>query len=209
MTQQAQGTAEAAEDTETQNAGAGNTDSEILNRYASLTMEKRALQAREKIVTQDLATLEERVTDIFAENGWSSVATAGGTVYLHREVFARLAKDEEGGYDEAHSALNACGLGYMVKGTVNSQSLRAYVREREEYGEEIPPEAARWIIKTEMFRARVKAGPNRSAGGGTQPERQAEAPGWSASTEERPERGAAPAARNRVTTEVETTEQKR
>jgi pyrroloquinoline quinone (PQQ) biosynthesis protein C len=45
----------------------------------------------------------------------------------------------------------------MVKGNVNTQSLRAYVREREEYKEEIPPEAARWIIKTEMYRARVKA----------------------------------------------------
>ena len=135
----------------------GNSDSEILNRYAARTMEKRRLQAREKIVTQELEELERRVTDIFAENGWSSVATEGGTVYLHREVFARLAKDEEGGYDGAHRALEASGLGYMVKGNVNTQSLRAYVREREEYKEEIPPEAARWIIKTEMYRARVKA----------------------------------------------------
>ena len=145
------------ENMDPENEKPGNTDSDIMNRYAARTMEKRKLQAREKIVNQELEELERRVTDIFAENGWTSVATEGGTVYLHREVFARLAKDERGGYDEAHRALEASGLGYMVKGSVNTQSLRAYVREREEYEEEIPPEAARWIIKTEMFRARVKA----------------------------------------------------
>ena len=120
-------------------------------------MEKRQLQAREKIINEELEKLEEVVKDIFIESGWTSVATAQGTVYIHRDVAARLRKDEGGGYDEAHQALEDSGLGYMVKGTVNTSSLGAYVREREKCEEEIPPEAAKWIIKVELFRARVRA----------------------------------------------------
>jgi hypothetical protein len=129
----------------------------ILNRYVVLTMEKRALQAREKIINEELEKLEEVVKDIFIESGWTSVATTKGTVYIHRDVVARLRKDEDGGFDQAHQALEDCGLGYMVKGNVNTSSLGAYVREREKYKEEIPLEAAQWIIKTELFRARVRA----------------------------------------------------
>ena len=129
----------------------------ILNRYVVLTMEKRALQAREKIINEELEKLEEVVKDIFIESGWTSVATTKGTVYIHRDVVARLRKDEDGGFDQAHQALEDCGLGYMVKGNVNTSSLGAYVREREKCKEEIPLEAAQWIIKTELFRARVRA----------------------------------------------------
>ncbi len=139
-----------AENTETRRT-------KTLNRYVALTMEKRALQAREKIINEELEKLEEVVKDIFIESGWTSVATTQGTVYIHRDVVARLRKDADGGFDQAHQALENCGLGYMVKGNVNTSSLGAYVREREKYEEEIPPEAAQWIIKTELFRARVRA----------------------------------------------------
>ncbi len=77
--------------------------------------------------------------------------------YLSREVFASLAPEENGGHEEAHAALRRNGLGYMVKDGVNANTLRAYVREREGLGEEIPRDLRPSIRVTEVFRVRVRS----------------------------------------------------
>lgn len=137
--------------------GQQDRNTRMINKYVALTMEKRKIQARERVINQELATLEDLVKDIMGQNGWSSVSTEDGVVFIRREVFARLRKDEEGSYESAYQALREAGLEYMVKDTVNTQTLTAYVREQEDCEEPLPQTAEPWILKEELFRARVRA----------------------------------------------------
>ena len=125
-----------------------------VNDYAQLVMGIRELEAQLKAHKEELAKREERLLENFSRNGIQNMKTATGqTVYLNREVFARLVGDTE----QAHTALRRAGLGDFIKATVNAQTLRAYVREKEESEEEIPKGLQPYIDVAEVYRLRVRS----------------------------------------------------
>ena len=130
---------------------------ERVDEYILLAKRKQELEAELREVKGKLEKTETRLTDYFAEKGLKNVRTENGMAYLSREIFAGLAPEENGGHEEAHAALRQHGLGYMVKDGVNANTLRAYVREREEAGEEIPRDLLPHIKITEVFRVRVRS----------------------------------------------------
>ncbi len=135
-------------DTTTQTLG------ERVNDYAQLVMGIRELEAQVKTHKEELAKREERLLENFARDGIQNMKTAAGqTVYLNRDVFARLVGDTK----NAHTALRRAGLGDFIKAAVNAQTLRAYVREKEESEEEIPKGLQPYIDVTEVYRIRVRS----------------------------------------------------
>ena len=123
----------------------------LVGEYARLTEERRKLEAEVKRLATDLAGREEMLVEEFAKAGIQNIKTAAGqTVYLNREIFAKLVGD----HVEALDAFRTAGLGDFVKETVNAQTLRAYVREMDE---ELPEGLQPYIDITEVFRMRMRS----------------------------------------------------
>jgi response regulator RpfG family c-di-GMP phosphodiesterase len=123
----------------------------LVAEYAAKTEERRKLEGEVKKLGTELSILDERLVEAFADAGIQNVKTATGqTVYLNREIFAKLVGDQK----KAHTALRRAGLGDFIKDTVNSQTLRAWVREMDEV---LPKGLQPYIDVTEVFRMRMRS----------------------------------------------------
>ena len=125
--------------------------SDLVRDYADLTEERRRLEGEVIHIKTTLANLEERLAQEFAQAGIQNIKTStGATVYLNREIFAKLVGDQK----KAHTALRRAGLGDFIKDTVNSQTLRAWVREMDEV---LPKGLQPYIDITEIYRMRMRS----------------------------------------------------
>ena len=125
--------------------------STLVSEYAALTDKRRKLEAEVKKLASELVVREERLVEQFAQAGIQNIKTKSGqTVYLNREIFAKLIGDHK----KALTAFRRAGLGDFVKETVNAQTLRAYVREMDEV---LPKGLLPYIDVTEVFRMRMRS----------------------------------------------------
>jgi hypothetical protein len=123
----------------------------LVSQYANLTIKRRDLEAEANRLKTELLAIEEKLVEEFSQAGVQNVkTTAGQTVYLNREVFAKLVGDQK----KAYTALRRAGLGDFVKETVNAQTLRAYVREVDEV---LPKGLQPYIDITEIYRMRMRS----------------------------------------------------
>ena len=123
----------------------------LVAEYASKTEARRKLDAESKRLATEIAALDARLVEEFARTGIQNVKTASGhTVYLNREIFAKLVGDEK----KAKTALRRAGLGEFIKEGVNAQTLRAYVREMDEV---LPRGLQPYIDITEIYRVRMRS----------------------------------------------------
>jgi len=126
------------------------TMSDLVTEYAELTEKRRKLEAEVKRLATDLAAREEVLVEEFAKAGIQNIKTKTGTVYLNREIFAKLVGDHK----KALTAFRRAGLGDFVKETVNANTLRAYVREMDEV---LPKGLQPYIDVTEVYRMRMRS----------------------------------------------------
>ena len=125
--------------------------STLVSQYANLTIKRRDLEAEANRLKTELLAIEEKLVEEFSQAGVQNVkTTAGQTVYLNREVFAKLVGDQK----KAYTALRRAGLGDFVKEAVNAQTLRAYVREVDEV---LPKGLQPYIDITEVYRIRMRS----------------------------------------------------
>jgi len=125
--------------------------SDLVSTYAQWTTQRRKLEAEVNQLKADLSGLEEKLVNLFAEAGIQNIKTkTGETVYLNREVFAKLVGDQK----KAYTAFRRAGLGDFVKETVNAQTLRAWVREVDEV---LPKGLRPYIDITEIYRMRMRS----------------------------------------------------
>ena len=123
----------------------------LVAEYAQKTEQRRKIDAESKRLATDIAALDEKLVEAFAQAGIQNIKTKNGqTVYLNREVFAKLIGDHK----KALTAFRRAGLSDFVKETVNSQTLRAYVREMDEV---LPKGLQPYIDVTEVFRMRMRS----------------------------------------------------
>jgi len=123
----------------------------LVSQYADLTEKRRQLEAEVNRIKAELATREEKLVEEFGQAGIQNIKTASGqTVYLNREIFAKLVGDPK----KARTALRRAGLSDFIKEAVSAQTLRAYVREM---GEAIPKGLQPYIDVTEVFRMRMRS----------------------------------------------------
>ena len=126
------------------------TLSVLVAEYARKTEARRKLDAESKRLATEIAALDARLVEEFAKTGIQNVKTASGqTVYLNREIFATLTGDLK----KAKTALRRAGLGEFIKEGVNSQTLRAYVREMDEV---LPKGLQPYIDVKEIYRVRMR-----------------------------------------------------
>jgi response regulator RpfG family c-di-GMP phosphodiesterase len=126
------------------------TLSVLVAKYAQKTEARRKLDSESKRLATEIAALDARLVEEFARTGIQNVKTASGqTVYLNREIFATLTGDLK----KAKTALRRAGLGEFIKEGVNSQTLRAYVREMDEV---LPKGLQPYIDVKEIYRVRMR-----------------------------------------------------
>ena len=125
--------------------------SDLVTQYADLTEKRRELESEIGRIKAELLAREEKLVEEFGQAGIQNIKTAAGqTVYLNREIFAKLVGDQK----KAHTALRRAGLGDFIKDTVNAQTLRAYVREMDEV---LPKGLQPYIDITEIYRMRIRS----------------------------------------------------
>ena len=125
--------------------------STLVAEFADLTEQRRKLEVEVKKLATDLAAREERLVQEFGQAGIQNIKTATGqTIYLNREIFAKLVGDQK----KALTAFRRAGLGDFVKETVNANTLRAWVREMDEV---LPKGLQPYVDVTEVFRMRMRS----------------------------------------------------
>ena len=123
----------------------------LVAEYAQKTEQRRKLDAESKRLATEIAALDEKLVEQFAQAGIQNIKTKNGqTVYLNREVFAKLIGDHK----KALTAFRRAGLADFVKETVNANTLRAYVREMDEV---LPKGLQPYVDITEVFRMRMRS----------------------------------------------------
>ena len=129
----------------------------LLERLDKLRQLKADAEAELKDITAELTAIQEVLVPQFMAAGMQSQKLADGrTFYLRKEEWAYPKSVENGGGRGSAGvleALVASGLGDMVHETYNTQTLSAYVREKERAGEELPAplvEAIDVVVKTEI-----------------------------------------------------------
>ena len=129
--------------------------------FENLTEEKRRLDQLLASVKKDLAEVEQQLLDEFQDKGIQNIRTvSGNTIYLNREIFASIIGDKA----KAVRSFRARGLKDLVKTEVNSQTLKAFVRELCEETQDktlspqdvIPQGLRNYINATEVYRIRMR-----------------------------------------------------
>lgn len=119
--------------------------------YVNLDKERRALENELKQVKADLNAAEETLLRHMEETGMQSTKIDGITVYLHRQLWAS-ALDIQAILENRDSA-------FLVKETVNGNSLSSWVREldKDDEGQPVLPEDLKEAIKvSEKFAVRTR-----------------------------------------------------
>ncbi len=127
------------------------TTTELALEYALMEKDKAELELAIKRVKENMAKIETRLLTKFGNDGVKSIRTKEGLVYLHHGVWA--------------SCSDSVGLGgtswsWMVKGSVNSNTLSAQVRElpTDEDGKPILPEEVKEHVNiSDKWSVRVRA----------------------------------------------------
>lgn len=106
-------------------------------RFAELSKQKREIEGNLDTVKGELKLLEEKLLDDFVDAGFSKVSIDDMTIYLRSQDWASVG---EAGLPALKARLVEMGAEFLVRETVNTQSLSAWVRERTKMGEEAMPE---------------------------------------------------------------------
>ena len=126
-------------------------DMTLLKEFAALETARRALEVRLKAVKERIAALKPGLIEMFAASGLQNVTLNGLVVYLRKDLWASADHSDA---DRLAAAFEAAGIGWMLKSTVNGQTVSAWVREQEtnETGTPVLPDALAGVVKvSEVF----------------------------------------------------------
>ena len=130
---------------------------EVVARAVELRRENRDLKARMEQNTAELNRLDPVIAEQFAKRQIKSQKrTTGETIYLERNLYASLVRDDDGEHAGAHAAMREHGLEWLVKDKVDSGSLSAWVREQERQETEIPQGLLPFLKISEVYKVKVR-----------------------------------------------------
>lgn len=97
---------------------------------------KAALELELKICNKLIEDLRYRITTVFEARGISSMRVADvGLVYAKEDLYCTVVDN-----DALNEWLRERGEEAIIKHAVNAQTLKAYLKERREAGQDLPPE---------------------------------------------------------------------
>lgn len=125
-------------------------------RFAGLTARKRELEAQIREIESELAVEEDHIREGFARHGLKTINLPDFTIYLAKEVRARPTNGDD---ELACSILKAHGHEWLVKETINRNTLSSWVREwlGDPEGHEISPAIRQALEITNVYRVRARA----------------------------------------------------
>ena len=113
-----------------------------------------------KILKKESKEIETQILAHFSDTGISSVKMDGGTVYLHRQLWAGVDTQEneapKDAMERAVKALREAGYEDLVSEKFSTQAVSAIVRELDKEGEDLPQEFEGAIRVAEKFSARLR-----------------------------------------------------
>ena len=115
--------------------------------YIDAHHEKRVAERALTVIKKEIAELEPRVMDHLVQMGYDHIKVDGTTVYIKRNLRANIA----GGVDKKAmaTAFKLFEMEYLIKPTVNANSLSSYFR-NEEDALDSPPEKVDDLIPEEL-----------------------------------------------------------
>lgn len=116
--------------------------------YAECEAQKRELKECLDALNKHQKEIEAELIECFESESIPDITIKGYKIYLQRFLSASVATDQ----DSAIEAFEAHGLGDLARTSILSQSLSAWVREREEQQLEIPAELQQHIKISEGFK---------------------------------------------------------
>ena len=156
-------TQEPFEDTGTQQPeGATQEEAEfnlqsLVNRRIELHRRKQERKEDEDRDNAELARIDPIISERFAAlQIRQQKSLSGETIYIQRETYVSLVRDENGDLSQAHQAMQENGLGWMVQDNVNAQRLAGWVREQERNNAEIPEGLLPFLKISRPYRVRVR-----------------------------------------------------
>lgn len=123
----------------------------IATNYILLVKECRELDAKLKKVKEVRDLLEQQLLEAFRGEGVQSIRTTEGLAYLRRDTWASLAAPAD--------QLKGTPLEWLIKSSVNQQSLSAVIREypRDDQEQIILPEEVKSLVNvTEVYKVGVR-----------------------------------------------------
>lgn len=126
---------------------------DLIRRYLALKDRKEALDAQAKDVAAELETVQAALLERWSEDGTTSQRVDGRLVSLRRQAYATVVDSD---YDRAARALKEAGLEGLLR--PNTQTLSAWIREREAAGEPLPASFEGAIGLYERFSLSVRNG---------------------------------------------------
>lgn len=124
-----------------------------IKRLLELKAEKEMHDDALKGITAEIEAVQSRILDRWIEEGTSSQRVDGKLVSVRCQKFATVI---DGNYEAAAAALKATGLEHLLR--ANTQTLSAWMREREENGQGQPPEFEGVIGQYERYSLSVRNG---------------------------------------------------
>ena len=124
-----------------------------LKRYLKLRDKEVELKAKLSEVQDEKGEVQKNILSYYERQGITSLTVDGKTMYVNRQLWARTA----GAMPDVVAALEAVGMGTLVKQTVSTQSLSSYCRELDDENKPIPDPLAEFVKVYEKFTIGVRS----------------------------------------------------
>jgi len=124
---------------------------EDLRRLLALRQDKERHEDVLKGINAEIEIMTSRILDRWTDDGVDSVKMDGKTIYVRRSIYAKVLDREH-----VAEAMREAGLDSML--TPNTNTLSAWLREREDNGEPIPPALDGIVGTYERFSLSVRNG---------------------------------------------------
>lgn len=134
-----------------------------LRRFLYLSTRKKTLEAETKAVKAELSDLNRELQDTWGEDGVSRVTLDGITAYLY--PVSHVEKVGDATPADIRDALHRSGLGYMLEPNYSAPALKAYLKELDSAGREVPTPLAAVVtlITNQEIRLRAATASTRRA----------------------------------------------
>ncbi|MBN9393067.1 MAG: hypothetical protein J0I20_33855 [Chloroflexi bacterium] len=125
---------------------------EVLKQLLAARKALDEAKAAESEAQKNWRAAQERALEYFADNGLERARLDGMTIYHTSRAWVKVDLDQEG----VKEVLDRNGLGYLVKETVNTNSLSSWYSEQRELGTELSPELLEVLTISETPEVRVR-----------------------------------------------------
>ena len=112
-------------------------DYKKVHQYLTLHRRRVLLKEELKDLNQEMEPIENQILTQFQEEEIDKLSIGGFKLYVHEDITATVLtpKDDPTTF---HKAIRRAKLGYMIKESINAQTLKAYIRERMSQDQPLP-----------------------------------------------------------------------